>query len=90
MFMTDNVPQMHVYCQSDAIFSFFNRVMRQIFQSLPPILDMMLLLFYFLLIFSILGKLLHLWQELLQKKCRFFVVNEWWDFYAKWLLVIVK
>ncbi|XP_072043835.1 two pore channel protein 1-like [Amphiura filiformis] len=31
------------------------RVYRQIFQSLPPILDMMVLLFYFLLIFSILG-----------------------------------
>ncbi|XP_033106925.1 two pore calcium channel protein 1-like [Anneissia japonica] len=31
------------------------RVLRQIFQSLPPIVDMMVLLFYFLIIFSVLG-----------------------------------
>ncbi|XP_071945842.1 two pore channel protein 1-like [Antedon mediterranea] len=31
------------------------RVLRQIFQSLPPIADMLVLLFYFLIIFSVLG-----------------------------------
>lgn len=35
---------------------FFFRFIRQIIQSLPPILDMLLLLLFFMLIFSILGE----------------------------------
>uniref|UniRef100_A0A8D2QRP7 Two pore segment channel 1 n=1 Tax=Zosterops lateralis melanops TaxID=1220523 RepID=A0A8D2QRP7_ZOSLA len=43
------------------MFSYFLRNLRQIFQSLPPFIDILLLLLFFMVIFAILGEL-YLWM----------------------------